>query len=76
MKLCKLTSSPLFLDALGLLFSSGSYAQETRANLSGTIADASGAVVTDARIRLSNRDTSVGFEAIAIHLGHVADRPT
>lgn len=43
MKLCKLTSSPLFLAALGFLFSSGSYAQETRANLSGTIADASGA---------------------------------
>ena len=69
MKLCKLTSSPLFLAALGLLFSSGSYAQETRANLSGTIADASGAVVTDARIRLSNRDTSVGFEAITNKAG-------
>ncbi len=39
-------------------------AQETRATLSGTISDATGAIVTDTRIRLSNRDTSVGFEAV------------
>ena len=39
-------------------------AQETRATLSGTVSDATGAVVTDARIRLANRDTAVGFEAI------------
>jgi len=51
--LCLLLMFPLTLAA-----------QETRATLSGTISDASGAIVTDARIRLSNRDTSVGFEVV------------
>ncbi len=51
--LCMLVMLPLTLAA-----------QETRATLSGTISDATGAIVTDARIRLSNRDTSVGFEAV------------
>ena len=51
--LCLLLMLPLTLAA-----------QETRATLSGTISDATGAIVTEARIRLSNRDTSVGFEAI------------
>ncbi len=51
--LCLLLMIPLTLAA-----------QETRATLSGTISDASGAIVTDARIRLSNRDTSVGFEVV------------
>ena len=40
-------------------------AQETRAILSGTISDASGAIVTDARIRLTNRDTAVAFDAVS-----------
>ena len=63
MKLRKLKSSLLLLTTLGLLFSSGAYTQETRASLSGTVSDGTGAVVPDVRIRLINRDTSVGFDA-------------
>ena len=38
------------------------FAQETRATLSGIVTDQSGSVVTKAKIRLANRDTSVAFE--------------
>lgn len=58
MRLSKFAHCLLFMIPLTL------GAQETRATLSGTISDATGAVVTDARIRLANRDTAVGFEAI------------
>ncbi len=50
--------------ALVLLSPPAIFGQETRAGLSGTVSDATGAIVPDVRIRLVNRETSVGFEAI------------
>ena len=49
----------LSLIPLALIVGTVAYSQETCANLSGTISDATGAVVTEARIRLINRETSV-----------------
>src|SRR5919202_1519185 len=46
-----------------------SRAQETRASLSGTITDQSGAPVSDATLRLVNVDTSVEITAQSNQLG-------
>jgi len=66
MNLCK---TALRLVPIALLFAIGASAQETRATLSGTVADASGAVITDARIRLTNQETAVGFDAVTNNAG-------
>lgn len=46
-----------------LLFAVGAWAQVTTANLSGTVQDASGAVVPGAAVTLSNDDTGLTYEA-------------
>lgn len=55
--------------ALVLLFAATGFPQETRATLSGAVTDPTGSVVTGARIRLTNRDTAVAFDATSNEAG-------
>ncbi len=59
----------LALLIAGCFFSFPSVAQETRATLSGTITDQSGAPVSNATLRLVNVDTSVEVTAQSNQLG-------
>ena len=59
----------LSLISPALIVGTVAYSQETRATLSGNISDATGAVVTEARIRLINRETSVTFDAVTNKAG-------
>src|SRR5262245_21142776 len=52
-----------------LLLPAALLAQETRASLSGTITDATGAVVVSATVRLTNVDTSVAFTTTSNETG-------
>ncbi|MCX6635693.1 MAG: carboxypeptidase-like regulatory domain-containing protein [Acidobacteria bacterium] len=49
--------------ALALLLTASAVGQETRATLSGTITDPSGAAVAGAKLHLVNADTGVDFTA-------------
>jgi len=60
------TGSLLFA---GILLAAVGFAQETRATLSGTVTDASGLVVSGAKVRLANPGTGVGFDATTNEVG-------